>query len=282
MQYNIKLIILTLLTAGILFSCKKDEETIAAPSISDFELGYDNSQISYLGADLHMEANVVAEGKINTIRVTIHPEGEEHKSTAEEGWEIDTTYSSFYGLKNTNFHEHLDIPTTADTGHYHFHFIVIDLEGNSTEMEKELLIMKPADTEAPVITITSHPEEYQTFSSGQTITISGSITDNLALGGLYVGLVRVDQNLSNADVSSANTITLLHTHEFDSQTQHSFTAQIVVGAAQDNNTTPKDLTGNLDGGAAWQSAQYYLLVKSPDAFGGGTAFSEHYLINLNL
>ena len=140
MQYNIKLIILMMLTAGILFSCKKDEETIEKPTISNFELGYGNSGSTYAGNDLHMDGEVVAGGKINTIRVTIHPEGEEHKF-ATAGWEIDTTYSSFYGLKNTNFHEHLDIPTTADTGHYHFHFIVVDLEGNSTELERELHIL---------------------------------------------------------------------------------------------------------------------------------------------
>jgi hypothetical protein len=38
----------------------------------------------------------------------------------------------------------------------------------------------------------------------------------------------------------------------------------------------------LDGGAAWQSGAYYLLVKSPDALGGGVAFSEKYYINIEL
>jgi hypothetical protein len=74
-----------------------------------------------------------------------------------------------------------------------------------------------------------------------------------------------------------NTITLLHTHEFDSHTAHNFSASINVGAAQDNNITPKDIAGDI----AWQSGNYYIVVKCKDAFGGNWTFSSHYPIVIN-
>lgn len=282
---QLKYISLVLLLAIAIQSCKKDdEETLAPPSISTFELGYEDSGEAFLGADLHIEAEIVAEAKIATIQVTIHPEGEhEDKSLShDEEWEVDTTYTKFNGLKNTTFHEHIDVPVEAEEGHYHFHFIVVDMDGNTKELERELHVEAPTDTEAPSITISSSPSNAQVFQNGETISISGTVTDNLAIGGLYVGLVRTNQNLENADVIATNTITLLHMHDFDGAAEYNFSASIEVGVAADNNGEPTDLTGDLDGGPAWQSGEYYLLVKSPDAFGGGVAFSEKYFINIEL
>ncbi len=282
---QIKFISFVLVLALTFQACSKEEEeeSLNPPTISTFEFGYDDSGEAYLGADLHIEAEIVAEAKIDRIQVTIHPEGEHDKSVADEHeWEVDTTYTKFNGLKNTTFHEHIEVPIEADTGHYHFHFIVIDMDGNTKEVERELHVEAPNDSIAPVLTISAAPSNGQMFQNGETISIGGTVTDDQALGGLYVGLVRVNQNLENADINAMNTITLLHTHEFESTTEHSFTAQIQVGASSDNNSDPSDLTGDLDGGAAWQNGEYYLLVKSPDAFGGGVAFSEKYMINIEL
>jgi len=278
----ITIAIITLFLGSVFQSCTKDNnETSNPPVVSTFEFGYNDSGEAYLGSDLHIEAEIVAEAKIDRIQVTIHPEGEHYKSV-NEGWEVDTTYTKFSGLKNTTFHEHIEVPVVADTGHYHFHFIVIDMEGNTKEVERELHVEVPIDDEAPEITITASPADGQAFQNGETISISGTITDNLAIGGLYVGLVRVNQNLEDAAMDATNTITLLHMHDFDGATEYNFTADIQVGVAMDNNITPKDLTGDLDGGPAWQTGEYYLLVKSPDAFGGGVALSERYLINIEL
>jgi len=270
-------------TAGLFFtSCEKDDETNPKPIITLTELGYENSKIGYAGTDLHIEAEIVAEGKIDYVTIEIHPEGEhEEKSTSivlhEGEWEVDTTYTEFSGLKNTTFHKHIDIPVDADTGHYHFHFIVTDMDGQQTTVEEELEIQQPDDAIAPEITISNAPTNNQEFNNGETISISGSVSDDKALGGMYIGLVRTDQNLTDAEVNATNTITLLHTHEFDSHTAHNFSASINVGAAQDNNITPKDITGDI----AWQSANYYIVIKCKDAFGGNWTFSSHYPIVIN-
>ncbi len=283
MNSKIKLITV-LLTAVIisLNSCKKDDEIVPKPQINNFELGYENNKIGFPGTDLHLEAEIIAEGKIDKVTIEIHPEGEHgEKSTTsvlhDGEWEYDSTYAEFSGLKNTTFHKHIDIPIDAEIAHYHFHFIVTDMEGNQTEIEEVLEIQQPNDTEAPVVNVTSAPSANEVFSNGQTISISGLVSDDKALGGMYIGLVREDQNLSDADVNASNTITILHTHDFESHTTHNFSANIIIGAAQDNNITPKDITGDI----AWQSANYYIIVKCKDAFGGNGTISNHYPIVIN-
>ncbi|NBC83927.1 MAG: DUF4625 domain-containing protein [Bacteroidetes bacterium] len=155
--------------------------------------------------------------------------------------------------------------------------ILSSLDGQQTTVEEELEIQQPDDAIAPEITISNAPTNNQEFGNGETISISGSVSDDKALGGMYIGLVRTDQNLTDSEVNATNTITLLHTHEFDSHTAHNFYASINVGAAQDNNITPKDITGDI----AWQSANYYIVVKCKDAFGGNSTFSSHYPIVIN-
>jgi hypothetical protein len=275
-------IIITVILSLSIMSCDKDEsDDVKPPIITTWEFGYENTGVAYAGSDLHIEAQIEAEGKVNTIQVTIHPE-EEHKNLMHEEWEVDTTYTKFAGVINPTFHEHLDVPAEADTGNYHFHFIIVDMEGNVTEKEAELEVQYPTDNEAPTITVSTAPQTDEEFANGETISISGTVTDNIALGGIYIGLVRANQNLEDAEVNAMNTITLLHTHDFPNQMEYNFDASIVVGAASDNNPDPTDLAGDLDGGPAWQSGNYYLVVKSPDAFGGGVAFSQHYPIVLNL
>jgi hypothetical protein len=131
--------------AAIISGCKKEP---AKPEIRNFELGYDNNKIAYIGNELHINADIVADGKIDRIIIEIHPEGHGDKSSGElkhdDKWEVEIVFTKFSGLKNTDFHEHIDVPETAEPGEYHIHFKVIDMEGNSTSIEDEFEL-KPAD-----------------------------------------------------------------------------------------------------------------------------------------
>lgn len=249
-------------------SCTK--ENIEAPIISDFELGVNNSNIGYIGTEIHVEGNVVAEGKIDRIEIHIHPE-----NAPGSTWEEELVYEEFEGLKNTLFHFHLDIPASATAGTYHFHFLVIDQEGQTTEVERDLEVQVLIDNVMPVVTV-SNPSNtnVRVFSNGQTISISGTITDNIGISGLYVGLVKVDQGLTDVNVTHANTITLLHTHDFDEPDEVTFNASIIVGAANDNDTPQKSIS--------WSSGEYYLLVKAPNLGGNGAGYSAHYPVTINL
>jgi hypothetical protein len=138
-----KLIAITTISLVLFFTaCQKTP----GPEIDLLELGYENSKIAYAGSELHIEADILAEGTIETVQVVIHPEGEHKKSAltdTEEGeWEVDTTYTEFSGLKNTIFHEHIDVSEHAETGHYHFHFIVTDMEGRQASVEDEIEILE--------------------------------------------------------------------------------------------------------------------------------------------
>lgn len=261
-------------TAGLFFtSCEKNNE-VAKPVISVMELGLGNSHVAYIDADLHIEAEIIAEGKINKITVEIHQEEGSSDEIVEE-------YDEFAGLKNTTFHKHVDIPTTTVAGQYHCHIIVTDMEGNSTTVENVITIEELVDTEAPEITITSVPENGKTFANGETITISGSITDNISLSGLVVALVYETDNIADTVVSgAANTkvIVMLHTHDFGADPDETdFTASINVGAANDNNMIPAPIQGEN----AWKSGNYYILVKSKDAKDNWT-ISARYPIVINL
>lgn len=105
---------------------------IAKPTIIMTELGHANSYQAEQGDDLHVEAEVVAEGRIANINIEIHQENDANTIA-------DTTFTEFAGLKNCTFHKHISIPEKAPLGTYHFHFTVIDQEGNSATFEEENL-----------------------------------------------------------------------------------------------------------------------------------------------
>jgi hypothetical protein len=102
-------------------------------------------------------------------------------------------------------------------------------------------------------------------------SIAGTITDALGIAGVYVALVKEEQNLTNSQVNSSNTITLLHTHELIDPKNVSFSASIKVGATTDNDITPKAIN--------WTSGNYYIVVKSP-AIDGEVGFSARYPVVL--
>ncbi len=144
-----KITLLTLIAVLTLVSC---ESKLNPPVISNVEIGIDNSQMAYLGGDLHLEAEIIAEAKIDRIVLTIHPESEgEHVDAMKtvsilqsEEWEVDSIYTGKYsGVLNTTFHEHISVPTTAVAGDYHLHLQVIDMEGNTSEIESELVLDFP-------------------------------------------------------------------------------------------------------------------------------------------
>jgi len=143
MKTRFFLIAIAISAVSIATSCKKDEET-AKPIIKIMEIGegdtHGNDHTAIIGGELHVEAEIVADGKIDKVHVKIHPEGDHKSTNTLEEWELDTTYTKFSGLKNTIFHEHLEIDTIAEVGTYHFDFTVTDMEGNQSSAEAELVI----------------------------------------------------------------------------------------------------------------------------------------------
>lgn len=111
-------------------SCKKD----SAPTVTFTEVGHENSKTAMRGDDMHLEADIVAEGKIKSIHVELH----------EGDYEIEKEYTSgkYIGVKNTEFHEHIEIPSDAPLGEYHLHFTVTDMNGLQTLAEAHVEIIE--------------------------------------------------------------------------------------------------------------------------------------------
>lgn len=123
---------------GLLSSCKKDNDEIPSsekPQIDALEIGSDNGKSVSAGSDLHIEGNIIAESLIAKIDIEIHQEG-------GGSFKINKSYTDgkYIGVKNTTFHEHLDIPSEAPAGNYHLHFSVTDKAGNTETVESPLTV----------------------------------------------------------------------------------------------------------------------------------------------
>jgi uncharacterized membrane protein len=131
------ILFLTGLSLLALPSCNKDDETPAKPVVTITEAGSHDAPEGTVaaGEELHLKATIVAEGLTARIDVEIHQ---------EEGgsYEIEQSYTDgkYIGVKNVDFHEHIDIPAETPAGAYHLHLTVTDKSGQSTTAETELTI----------------------------------------------------------------------------------------------------------------------------------------------
>ncbi|MBR5257226.1 MAG: DUF4625 domain-containing protein [Bacteroidales bacterium] len=129
------LIFAAVVLAFVSVSCKKDAP-VAKPQITLTEVGHENSLKAMCGDDMHLEADILAEGLISRIDVEIHQEG--------GSFEIEKTYTDgkYIGVKNVEFHEHIDIPADAPLGEYHLHFTVADREGQTSQVEAHIQVIE--------------------------------------------------------------------------------------------------------------------------------------------
>ena len=134
MKTNILLRFLAIITLVAGFAaCQKNP---SAPKITLTEVGHENGGKAEQGDDLHLEADIVAEGLIQRIRVEIHQEN--------GSYEIEKNYATgkYIGVKNTEFHEHIDIPADAPLGAYHLHITVTDKEGQTAMAKAHLEVIE--------------------------------------------------------------------------------------------------------------------------------------------
>ncbi len=113
-------------------SCGDDGPTIAKPTINLTEVGHDNGHHAHPGHDMHLEANIQAPGTIHDIVVEIEQVGGTTK--IKEMY----TKGKYVGVKNTEFHEHIDIPASTPLGKYMLYFTVADDFGQQTTVSCEI------------------------------------------------------------------------------------------------------------------------------------------------
>lgn len=100
----------------VLSSCSDDDDakqSVAKPVVALAEVGKENSKEAIAGKDLHLEGDLVADGLIARIDVTIAAKNG-NKTIVKQSY----TEGKYIGVRNTTFHEHLDIPADAAPGAY--------------------------------------------------------------------------------------------------------------------------------------------------------------------
>lgn len=143
LSHSVKTLLVLVAFTVTLASCSDDDEP-AAPVITNFEYGegstHSTDPVAYKGFEIHLEADIVAAGTIQSIVLEIHS----HDATPGDGevaWDFEQTYTAKYQVKNATFHEHVDIPGNIPAGEYHVELIVTDKNGRSTEVEGHLEIL---------------------------------------------------------------------------------------------------------------------------------------------
>ncbi|MBO4531064.1 MAG: DUF4625 domain-containing protein [Paludibacteraceae bacterium] len=142
---NAALMLLSFATLLSFTACHDEDEAekAKAPVIQLTEVGHDNEKHAHPGDDLHLEGDIIAEGLIKSILVEIHQEDGDYEM--EFKYDDAKQYSKYIGVRNCEFHEHIDIPEDAPLGEYHLHVIVTDQQGQTGSAKSELTMVAEDD-----------------------------------------------------------------------------------------------------------------------------------------
>ncbi len=267
---NLSIIAIALFTIT-LFSCSKDDDDSIGPVVSGVEIGLGNSLELHQGSELHLEFVVSDNEGLDYYTIEIHPE---MKSTSVE-WEYENTWYFEGQPKNDMVHHHeIKVADDADLGPYHFHMKVVDINGNITSVEEDVVMHEAVQGDGPEIHVESHPADDEAFTTGDVISIAGHAhSESHHISAMFIGIVKEADGLADEDVNASNAIALFHEHDFEMY-EVDFDVSITVGAAEDNNhPTPNPID-------SWNLGEAYILVKAVDEE-GHISFSQHYHIEVN-
>ncbi len=183
-----------------LISCKKEEKeefdkqkpsiTMVKPSNGQMVKGNENLQI-----ELKFTDNM----NLSQYKLEIHPnfDGHSHGKTESEmvtPWEWDT-------IVNISGKEHtakfsIQVPKDVKAGNYHFTAMCTDEAGYEAPLKYvEIKILNPEDTIAPTVNLTypsvslDNEIVFDSTENEKSISLQGSITDNMRVKGFKIQLV---------------------------------------------------------------------------------------------
>ena len=121
-------------------ACKKHNTEIepASPKIENLEVGSGNNGQGIIGRDFHLDMDVTAGDKINTVQVQIK---QKTGSTYSKDWAFELTWTEFKGAKNANVHKHFTIPADAPVGKYNFVIKITDENGRLMEEQHDITLV---------------------------------------------------------------------------------------------------------------------------------------------
>ena len=111
-------------------------QILDAITFSDFSIDTTASR----GNDFHAEFMINAVNGIHSITVDVHAHGLT-VGAGEVEWDFEEEFlGKYHEQTSIEFHEHIDIPTTAAVGEYHIIFTVKDEDGNTKKYETHINI----------------------------------------------------------------------------------------------------------------------------------------------
>ncbi|WP_057937350.1 DUF4625 domain-containing protein [Algoriphagus resistens] len=288
MKNKTNVLLIALLFSLFISSCKDDPDPILpVPTIENVEIGSGNNHIGVIGRDFHLNADIVAGDKIDLVQVKIEPIAGE---TYAGDWNFELTWEQFKGAKNTNIHQHFDIPEEAVEGKYEFTIIVTDENGTILEEKAEIQIIAPSNLAVdPLLYIWMittdqgdfhyvnedliNPENVE-FSKDEILKSDVTINNVKGDGKMYLLLIRKDLNHRPESVDAIDFSKVIvydyYAHE-NEEDVYSFanviydgsggflrpTPEFKIGSPTDNNIPAGDLT---TGENAWKPGEYYFGV----------------------
>ena len=288
MKNRVYYLLIALLSTFLISSCEDVTEPILpAPTIENVEIGSGNNHIGVIGRDFHLNADIVAGHKIDLVTVKIEQiAGESYTSD----WGFELIWEQYKGAKNTNVHQHFNIPQDAVEGKYEIVIIITDENGTTLQEKTEIKIVDPSNLEVdPILYIWMittdqgdfhyvnetlvNPENVK-FSKDEILKSDATINNVKGDGKMYLLLIRKDLNHKPESVDGIDFSKVIvydtFTHENEEEV-YSFanviydgnggftrpTPEFKIGSPVDNNNPSGDLT---TGENAWQSGEYYFGV----------------------
>jgi len=214
--------VLALTATSIFTSCSSDDDSssnLHTITVDLTEVGSGNNMQATAGEDLHLEAAILATGRIASVVVEIHSE------TNSNAPEIIQNFASYNGLLNATFHEHLDIPAAQPAGNYHLHLTVTDQEGNIKTAETDLEIIEGSPLFTANITEFGHgtPGSFHGHP-GQDLHIEGVITSVNPIATIAISMHH-ETNASAPEINANYT-------DYAGQTNVNFHKHLLIPANQ--------------------------------------------------
>ncbi|PTB96825.1 hypothetical protein C9994_05550 [Marivirga lumbricoides] len=273
----------------IVTACSKDDETSVAPkpSISEVEIGSGNNGIGIIGRDFHLNAEVLAGNKIDSVTIRIDQLPEESYSS---DWRFELSWPEFKGAKNATVHKHFDIPEDAVEGKYDFTIIVKDENGTQLEQTFSLEIVDPANLPVDpylylwdfytkggayqyVNETLENPENVK-YTKSDTLQSSIQINKVKGDGIIYLLFIKKSANYLPETVDDIDFSKVIVYDAFEHQNwedvdyfsnvvydgEGGFTRpspEFVIGTSLDNNIPQPN---PIEGGKSWENGEYYFGV----------------------
>lgn len=187
--FNISLLALS--TALILPSCDKedtDEDNVKPEIVSVTINNKTQDIVANTNSQISFDASLSDNEALGSFKIDIHDIFDDHSHGKRNGinW-AETKIIDLSSGKQETINTTMSVPTDAIAGPYHAVFRLLDVEGNEGEF-KEIDFMVSNGSEPEISILTPDLSNEVDISKGSTLSITGTITDDVDLDEIQISL----------------------------------------------------------------------------------------------